>query len=190
MEYTSVGIFGPVGIGRFRPPPFRRNSDRINGVGNRHPFSAIMSVGEGRMARRRLAMIPPWADGNRGQPRAAKRGPPFGRFGRRRMTSFSPLRARRRAAGFVEMAREIWDPPPKIVSGKECRRAPGSSGAVATDHDSNRAFRKSRIAHRQFKVPSFRSLIAAMGDPRFPFFRRPAAGPSASCKSSKKHRLD
>ena len=68
------GIIAPVRIGGFYqlPPldPFRINPPpRINGARNRPPFSAIMALGEGRLARR-LAMIPPGADGNRGQPRS------------------------------------------------------------------------------------------------------------------------
>ena len=51
--------------------PFRNYYTRPNGVGNSPIFSAIMALKEGRLARRRLAMIPPVPEGNRGQPRAA-----------------------------------------------------------------------------------------------------------------------
>ena len=72
MEYADGGIFGPVRIGRPRPVlPLEVITPHIDGVGNTPPFSAIMAMKEGRLARRRLAIIPPGPDGNRGQPPAA-----------------------------------------------------------------------------------------------------------------------
>ena len=69
MEYADGGILGAGGIGRFPPiTHFRSRYRRANGVGNRPPFSAIMALKEGRLARRRLAAIPPGAEGNRGRP--------------------------------------------------------------------------------------------------------------------------
>ena len=88
------------------------------------------------------------------------------------------------------MAREIGDSAPQLAYGEEGRRGHGSSGAAATGRDSDRAIRESRIAHRLFTGPSFRTLIAAKDGEISPFFRRPIAGPSASWKSRKKYRLD
>ena len=86
--------------------------------------------------------------------------------------TLSPLfyASRRWAMRFVEMAQEIGDlPPPQLASGKEGRRGPGSSGADATDRDSERAIRKSRRAQRQFTGASFREIIAARHGAISPF---------------------
>ena len=91
MRYPYDRLFpAPVGFlgqsvngirhrGYLRPIPYRAISPsspleviappRVDGVGNRPPFAEIMALEEGRLARRLLAMIPPWPDGNRGQHR-------------------------------------------------------------------------------------------------------------------------
>ena len=85
------------------------------------------------------------------------------------MTSPLCYAPRRRAIGFVEMAREIGRSSPQSVPGEEGRRGPGSPGAVATGHDSDKAIRKSRTAHRQFTGPSLRAIISANDGSISPF---------------------
>ena len=96
----------------------------------------------------------------------------------------------RRASGFVEMARSIGDSPPHLATRERVGGGTGPSGAVATIHSSTRAIRKSRIAHRQFTGPPFRTLLADMGGSISRFFRRQIAGRAASWKSRKQYRPD
>ena len=133
---------------------------------------------DGRLARRRLAVIPP--------------GPAFRTVRAAKDDFTSPFfyAPRRLAIGFAELAKEIVDSSPQLWSGKEGRRGHAPSGAVATGHDFNRTIRKSRIAHRQFTGPSFRPLITAMGGSIFPFFRRPFAWPADSRISRMEYRID
>ena len=86
------------------------------------------------------------------------------------MTLFPLFYAPRlRAVGFVEMAKAIGHFHPQLLPGEEGRRGPESSGAVATDHYSNRAIQKSRIPHLQVTGPSWRTLIAAKEGSIVPF---------------------
>ena len=127
-----------------------------------------MATKEGRLARRRFTAIPPLPPRKSRAIRASYRGPLLGSFGWPMMAVSRPFSLTpspgRRFRGNGEINRGFY----AAISVRES----GSSGAAATDRDSNRMIRKPRTRHRQFTGASFRTLIADEGID-LPLFKAP-----------------
>ena len=169
--------------------PSRSGHRRIDGVGNRPPLSAITALQSGERRGADLPRPPHRPTEIAGTP--SRLTGPF-RTDRAAKHDFIPPLILTDSPGHRirgDGARNRGPPSPSSSGREGGRRGPGPSGEVGSSHSSSRAIRPSRIVHRQFTVPYFRTLIAAEGT-NPPFVRRPIAGPAASLKSRKQYRLD
>ena len=139
--------------------PSRSGHRRIDGVGNRPPLSAITALQSGERRGADLPRPPHRPTEIAGTP--SRLTGPF-RTDRAAKHDFIPPLILTDSPGHRIRGDGARKRGPPSFSGRR-ERVGGGLGHLARIHSYRRGVRKSRIAHRQFTGPSYRTLIADEG---------------------------